>query len=325
MASTITGVTKPRALDAPLSNAFGLRAGAGLAGPPVRRRAPAEPLRTSCGFGDNDLEMPYLELRDGVPLFYEVEGDGLPIVLVPGWTLTTRFWERQVEDLARDHRVVTLDLRGAGRSGKTPQGHSLSGYADDLAELFQHLELSHATLVAYAMGVSVSVHYLVAHGFARVAGFVWVDHSPRFYVAPDWPYALFGDLTPQGFDETIRLLGSDRPAATRAMLDVMFQDPAEWMYAELMKTPTEVAATMLALVATTDLRPLVPQLDVPTLLVNGKQSVVPCEVAGWLEEHLPKARRIVLERAGHGPFWDDPAGFNRAVREFSAQFGPGTR
>jgi pimeloyl-ACP methyl ester carboxylesterase len=263
--------------------------------------------------------MPYLELRDGVPLYYEVTGEGPTIVLVPGWTLTTRFWSRQVEELAGDHRIVTLDLRGAGRSGKTPQGHSLSGYADDLDELFQRLELRNATLVGYAMGVSVCVHYLVAHAGARVSGFVWVDHSPRFYATPEWRYGLFGDLTPQRFDETIRLLWNDRPAATRELIAVMFKEPADWMYAELMKTPTEVAASMLAAVAATDLRPMLPQLDLPTLLINGKQSVVPYEVGGWLEEHLPQARRTIFDDAGHGPFWDDPAAFNQAIREFTSE------
>jgi pimeloyl-ACP methyl ester carboxylesterase len=260
--------------------------------------------------------MPYLELRDGVPLFYEDHGAGQAIVLVPGWTLTTRFWERQIEDLAQDHRVVTLDLRGAGNSGKTPDGHSLSGYADDLDELFRRLDLRDAMLVGYAMGLSVAVHYLVAHGQERVAGLVWVDHSPRFYATPDWPYALFGNLTPQQFDATLRALWHDRPAATRELLDVMFQTPAAWMYTELMKTPTEVAASMLAAVAATDLRPLLPELDLPALLVNGRRSVVPYEVGPWLADHLSRARSVVLEEAGHGPFWDDSAGFNRAVREF---------
>ena len=57
-------------------------------------------------------------MSDGVTLYFEDHGDGQPVVLVPGWTITTRFWERQVADLARDHRVVTLDLRGAGNSGR---------------------------------------------------------------------------------------------------------------------------------------------------------------------------------------------------------------
>ena len=261
--------------------------------------------------------MSYLELRDGVPLYYEEHGEGRAIVLVPGWTLTTRFWQRQIEDLSREYRVVTLDLRGAGNSGKTPDGHSLSGYADDLEELFRHLGVENAVLVGYAMGVSVAVHYLVAHGCSRLAGLVWVDHSPRFYRTPDWPYALFGDLTPQQFDETIRGLWHDRGAAARDLLGVMFQTPEDWMYPEVMKTPTEVAAAMLAAVAATDLRPLLPAIDVPTLFVNGRQSVVPWEVGEWLADKVPQARRVVLE-AGHGPFWDDSTGFNEALRSFVA-------
>lgn len=261
--------------------------------------------------------MAYLELRDGLPLYYEDRGAGSPIVLVPGWTITTRFWERQVADLTRDHRVVTLDLRGAGNSGKTPDGHSLSSYAEDLNELLRRLELWDVTLVGFAMAVSVSVHYLVAHGRERVTRFVWVDHSPRFFVAPDWPYALFGDLTPLQLDETLCQLRSERPRATRELLGVMFSPEEEWMLPELMKTPTEVATAMLAAVANVDLRPLLPQLELPVLLVNGRHSVVPYKVGGWLEEHLPCARRVVLE-GGHAPFWDDPAGFNAAVREFAA-------
>jgi proline iminopeptidase len=91
------------------------------------------------------------------------------------------------------------------------------------------------------------------------------------------------------------------------------------MLPELMKTPTEVATAMLATVANVDLRPLLPQLDLPVLLVNGGRSVVPPAVGSWLEERLPRARRVLLEQAGHAPFWDDPDGFNRALREFEAE------
>jgi pimeloyl-ACP methyl ester carboxylesterase len=261
----------------------------------------------------------YLELPDGVPLYYEDRGAGPPVLLVPGWTITTRFWARQLDDLARDHRVVTLDLRGAGNSGKTPDRHSLSGYADDLDELLRRLDLRETTLVAWAMAVSVSVHYLVVHATEHVARFVWVDHSPRFFATPDWPYALFGDFTPQRLEETLGRLRYERVALTRELLGVMFSPEEEWMLPELMKTPTEVATAMLAAVANVDLRPLLPQLDLPVLLVNGGRSVVPPAVGRWLQERLPRARHVLLEQAGHAPFWDDPAGFNRALREFEAE------
>jgi pimeloyl-ACP methyl ester carboxylesterase len=239
-------------------------------------------------------------------------------VLVPGWTITTRFWQRQVEDLARDHRVVTLDLRGAGSSGKTPDRHSLSCYAADLDELLSHLNLRGVTLVGFAMAVSVAVHYLAEHSSERVSRFVWVDHSPRFFSAPDWPYGLFGNFGPSQLDELVVRLRNDRPAVTRELLDLMFAPREEWMLPELLKTPTEVAVAMIQAVANGDLRPHLALLDLPVLLVNGERSVVPPGVGVWLAEQLPRADRLLLAGAGHAPFWDDPVTFNAAVRRFAA-------
>jgi len=187
------------------------------------------------------------------------------VLLVPGWTITTRFWQRQIVDLARDHRVVTFDLRGAGNSGKTPDRHSLAAYADDLRHVLATLGLQDVTLVGWAMAVSVAVH-LLADGCDRVGRFVWVDHSPRFFATPDWQLGLFGDLQPSAFDAILADLRHDRLAVTRSLLaETMFATPLsddelEWMTAELFKTPTEVAVAMLSAVAYTDLRPLLPSL-----------------------------------------------------------------
>jgi non-heme chloroperoxidase len=260
--------------------------------------------------------VPFVELRDGLPLYFEEHGTGPPIVLVPGWTITTRFWERQIGELAAGHRVVTVDLRGAGNSGKTSDGHSLSSYADDLAEVLIRLDLRGAVLVAWAMGVSVSVLYLTSGDADRVRGFVWVDHSPCFFSEPDWPYALFGDFDQRRLDELLDRLRHKRPEVTRELLSSMFAAPEDWMYAELMKTPTEVAAAMLAAVASVDLRPRLADLDLPVLLVNGGRSVVPPSVGQWLAGQLSQARCVLLEEAGHAPFWDDAGGFNSAVRSF---------
>jgi non-heme chloroperoxidase len=256
-----------------------------------------------------------------VPLYYEEHGSGPCVLLVPGWTITTRFWERQVADLAADHRVVTLDLRGAGNSGKTPDRHSLAAYADDIRHVLATLDLRDVTLVGWAMAVSVAVH-LLADGCDRVGRLVWVDHSPRFFATPDWQLGLFGDLTPEAFDAILNDLRHDRISVTRSLLtDAMFatelgEEELRWMVAELLKTPTEVAVAMLAAVAYTDLRPLLGQLELPVLVVNGGKSAVPSDVGAWLAARLPQGRSVVLEDAGHAPFWDDAPGFNAVVREF---------
>jgi pimeloyl-ACP methyl ester carboxylesterase len=265
--------------------------------------------------------LPYLELTDGVPLYYEDQGSGPCVLLVPGWTITTRFWERQVADLAADHRVVTLDLRGAGNSGKTPDRHSLAAYADDLRHVLSALDLKDVTLVGWAMAVSVAVH-LLADGCDRVGRLVWVDHSPRFFATSDWSLGLFGNLTAAAFDGILADLRHDRINVTRSLLaETMFatplsEDELSWMTAELLKRPTEVAVAMLTAVAYTDLRPLLPSLQLPVLVVNGGKSAVPSEVGSWIAGALPSARSLVLPEAGHAPYWDDASGFNAAVRGF---------
>src|SRR5207245_9728892 len=142
-----------------------------------------------------------------------------------------------------------------GNTARRPAAHCLAGNARGLDGLLRHLDLRDVTLVAWAMGVSVSLGYLVGHGSERVRGFVWVDHSPHFFTEPDWPYALFRDFTPQHLDNAVHRLQHDRPAVTRELLGAMFAAPADWMYAELLKTPSEVAASMLAAAAFADLRP----------------------------------------------------------------------
>ncbi len=265
--------------------------------------------------------MPYALLSDGTPLHYVEAGEGATILLMPGWTFTTRIWRRQLDDLARDHRVVSLDLRGAGESGKPRGGHSLSGYARDTAELLEQLDLRDVTVVAWAMAASVTVTALAAGHGGRIGRFVWVDHSPRFTCAPGWPYPLYGDMTPDTLDATLLALDGDRPAMTWDLIDSMFANPIDpadrrEMYVEIMKTPTRVAVDMLADVARTDLRPLLDDVRVPVLAVNGRESIVPPDVGPWLAGALPDGRAVVLDGAGHAPFWDDPQAFNRAVRDF---------
>lgn len=269
--------------------------------------------------------MPFHRLNDGTPLYYEDEGprDGRAIVLIPGWTFTTSVWRRQVAALAADNRVISFDLRGAGRSGKGPARHSLADYAADAASLLEALEIKKAVAVGWALGASVAAYLATGAAGGRVAGVVWVDHSPCFFAVPEWPYALYGDLTAATLAATVARLHADRPAVTSGLLTDIFSlglsdADRDGFYSECFQTPAEIAAQMLLLVAQADLRPMLSALSCPTLIVNGRQSVVPHAVGAWMEGVLPNGRAVVLEGAGHAPFWDQPAAFNAAVQGFAA-------
>ena len=262
-----------------------------------------------------------MTLGDGLPLYYEETGQGSPVLFVPGWTMTTAMWRHQVEYFGKSHRVITLDLRGAGRSGKTQDRHSLIDYSTDVGELLDELRLTGAAVVAWAMGVSVTVHLLAILGTPRLSGFVWVDHSPSFLTEAGWEFPLGGDFTNEDLDEMCGMQLSDRVAAVDNLLDLMFHHPLgeadrEDFYRSIFQTPSTVAETMLRQVATTDLRPLLGRVTLPTLVVNGEKSVVPHGVCGWLASHLPEGRCQIIPDAGHAPFWDAPEAFNLVVAEF---------
>jgi pimeloyl-ACP methyl ester carboxylesterase len=272
--------------------------------------------------------VPYWTLTDGVPLHYVDHGRGPVLFFVPGWTFTSEVWQRQIDALSDRFRVISCDLRGAGRSGKSAVGHTFSGYASDVAELLQGLQVCDATVVGWAMGATVAARLaLTADSVSRL---VWVDHSPSFFAAPDWPFALYGNLTPEVLDETLALLSSDRRQATEALLDDIFAlgiepDDRAAFSSAVFQTPTDLAVRLLAAVAWADLRPWLGQITQPCLFVNGAQSVVPPGVGAWLASQVADGDAVLLDQAAHAPFWDKPDEFNSAVAAFATATSGDTR
>ena len=74
----------------------------------------------------------HLETKDGAKIYYEDCGTGQPIVLVHGWLCSSKFWQKNAPELAKEFRVVTLDLRGHGNSSKTLSGHTIVQYGRDV-------------------------------------------------------------------------------------------------------------------------------------------------------------------------------------------------
>lgn len=267
--------------------------------------------------------MAYLLLSDGTPLYYEDTGprDAPAILLVPGWTFRTDVWRRQSVALSSDFRVISCDLRGAGRSGKSLDRHSLAEYADDLAQLIESLSLDRCAVVGWALGASVAAHLAFGPRATLVSHLVWVDHSPCFFAVPNWDYALYETLTPEAMSATVSRLFTDRRAVVSSLLDDIFskglsdEDRADF-YAASFQTPVETAARMLMLVSQADLRPMLSRIACPVLVVNGADSVVPWRVGQWLSRALPRGESLLLPDAGHAPFWDKPEAFNEGIRAF---------
>ena len=85
-------------------------------------------------------------------LYYEVRGTGRPLVLIHGWQCSHVFWQRNVDELARDFTVVTPDLRGHGNSSKGLHGITIKQFACDVYDLINYLDLKDAVVMGWSMG-----------------------------------------------------------------------------------------------------------------------------------------------------------------------------
>jgi len=127
--------------------------------------------------------MSTLRMKDGTEIYFKDWGTGQPIVFSHGWPLSSDEWDTQMLFFsARGYRVIAHDRRGHGRSSQVSDGHDMDHYADDLAALTAHLNLTNAVHVGHSTGGGEVVRYLARHGQARVAKAVLISAVPPLMV-----------------------------------------------------------------------------------------------------------------------------------------------
>ncbi|WP_223216411.1 alpha/beta fold hydrolase [Rhizobium mesosinicum] len=135
--------------------------------------------------------MAFLLTKDKTNIFYKDWGKGQPIVFCHGWPLSSDAWDVQMLYFGlQGYRVIAHDRRGHGRSDQTWDGNNMDRYADDLAELIEHLNLTDVVLVGHSTGGGEVAHYIGRHGTKRVAKIIMVGAVP--------PLMLKTDANPEG-------------------------------------------------------------------------------------------------------------------------------
>ncbi|MFB9904082.1 alpha/beta fold hydrolase [Allokutzneria oryzae] len=268
--------------------------------------------------------MAYLELPDGVPLYYEDTGTGPAVILLHGWTMNSTFFQANTGPLAQANRVVTVDFRGHGNSGKTDAGHSLHQYAHDVRALIDHLDLDDVCLVGWSMGTAVILSYIREYGTEKLRSVSFVDQSPRFLDAAEWDFPLMGSYSITDLAVFAQTVRHSRPTVIKPFIASCFaeepdQATTDAIYAETTKTHTRSALDIWFDMAYADFRPMLHEVSVPALLVYGEHSkVFPGDLGGWLAEQLPNAEVARFDNSGHAPFAEEPERFNTVLGDFLA-------
>jgi non-heme chloroperoxidase len=276
--------------------------------------------------------MPYVKVGQEnsgpIELYYEDHGSGQPVVLIHGYPLSGRAWDKQVPVLLDDgHRVITYDRRGFGKSSQPTTGYDYDTFASDLRTLMETLDLHDAILVGHSMGTGEVTRYLGKFGSSRVAKGVLVSPIPPFLLQTgDNPEGLPGSL----FDGFMHQAREDNTAWMKGFLDNFFNADkflgnlvSEQYYQTCFNIAVSASATAaVACIPTweTDFRADLPKIDVPMLVIQGTEDrVLPYPNTGKRLPGMIRDLQMVTVDAGpHAISWTHADQVNAALLKFMA-------
>ena len=264
------------------------------------------------------------ETDDGAFIYYEVSGKGQPILFVPGWTMTTKLWKKQVQALSKDHQVITMDFRGHGNSSKTLSNHTIPRYAKDVRALIDHLKLDKVVLVGWSLGGPVLFSYWEQFGPEKIKALGFVDTAPSASPSVSSGSHGAGNIEFDKMNETLMALASARRDMAFGFISGCFKEgnaskkDVEWILSEHLKTPTAIATAIFSDYFYRDFTDTLKKITVPTIVFSGssplsKDSV---KVGQWMSSQIPKATFVPFEKGGHMLFYEQPDKFNAALATF---------
>ena len=242
-------------------------------------------------------------------------GAGPPLVLLHGGACDGRVWARQLEDLSAEFTVVAWDAPGCGWSSDPPEGFRMADYADCLAGFIDALGLGRPHVLGHSFGAGLALalcgrhpavpqSLILAGAYAGWAGSLPADEVRRRLQAT--------------LDIADRSPGLPGPDAAADLPGLPASGPPSGGLEAIMSDSHPIGTRVMAVAfAEADLRPVLPLVEVPTLLLHGEADRrSPLEVAAAIHSSIPGSKLVVLPGLGHESYLEDPRGFNAEVRRF---------
>lgn len=254
------------------------------------------------------------------------QGDGQPLVFLHGAWVSSEMWTPQVEYFTPEHRVVTIDTRGHGKSDGGTSDYSIDRFATDLHVAIESLDLAPPVLCGLSLGGLVAMRYAREHPVNKLVLADTVQSIPPLPIGEWQKHAYFPKPL---LYQTLRALG---PAAAYRLLlrGIEGSLGRPWLattsaarnYA--LREIDELASDEFIKVfdALYDYRPIDPaRLDPPTLVLHGDHEAPPVKAQSRRLARQLDAERVPLEDAGHLANLDNPAAFNAALADFLPSAG----
>lgn len=238
---------------------------------------------------------------NGVKIYYEVYGEGEPLVLLHGFTMSHEMWDEWIEDMSQNHKLVLADLRGHGRSTNPSNHFTHQESARDIYALMDALQIDTFKAIGYSSG-GMTLTHMAAMDSTRIEAMVLIGSTAYF---PEQTRDIQRATNYESMDEDwlniMKQLHPDGEQQIRSLL-AQFRNMAN-TYEDMNFTP-----------------PYLSSIKTPTLIIHGDRDPffsVDIPVSSF--ESMPNSYLWILPNFGHdsiskGSIWADP--FLKTVDQF---------
>src|SRR5215472_9795214 len=253
---------------------------------------------------------------EGTEIFYDVKGDGFPVVLLHPFPVNHHFWDHCVQALEHRYKLVLPDLRGHGESPPGDGAATMDRHARDLARLCDELNISKAVFAGVSVGGYILFEFW-RQSRQRVAALILSNTRASAETAEGrsnreksirsvqerGPGPFIEELLPRLLGRTTLETRADRVSGAREMMSRM--------------TVAGIVAVQQGMAARPDSIPTLKTINVPTLIVAGEEDILtPLPEAELMKKHIPGSRLELVPRAGHYAAFEQPAYCGKLLRTF---------
>ena len=266
--------------------------------------------------------MPFHDASDAA-IFYEIHGDSLPLVLLHGYALNSVMWEFQVPVLSAHFKIITVDLRGFGRSscGKEWSG---SAMAEDIIGIIKELNLKDVTILGFSLSGGSAIRAAlempdIVSRLILVSSILPSRGRPRSKKEAEFQSREQDILKSRGVEAWAEAIGLRKGKAVDNIFKRNPDARSVWDRIIARHNPSFLLQMMAARQNTqspVDWRSRLKEIRQETLLIFGAQDKQFLDGARHLASAIPDTKLIIISGAGHMVNLEKPEEFSREIRDF---------